>query len=49
MRKLLIAIAFLGLGAQAQAASYGVAGCGLGSLVFKDQNPCFYLFMKLIK
>lgn len=38
MRKLLIAIAFLGLGAQANAAAYGVAGCGLGSLVFKDQK-----------
>lgn len=38
MRKLLIAIAFLGLGSQAQAAAYGVSGCGLGSLVFKDEK-----------
>src|SRR5690606_29475471 len=37
MRKLLIAIAFLGFGS-AHAASYGVAGCGLGSIVFKDER-----------
>lgn len=36
MRKLLIAIAFLGMGT-AHAASYGVAGCGLGSIVFKNE------------
>lgn len=37
MRNLLIAIAFLGFGS-AHAASYGVAGCGLGSIVFKDER-----------
>ncbi len=37
MRKLLIAIAFLGFGS-AHAAGYGVAGCGLGSLVFKNER-----------
>ena len=37
MKTLLIAIAFLGLGT-AQAAGYGVAGCGLGSLAFQDQK-----------
>jgi hypothetical protein len=37
MRKLLIAIAFLAFGS-AHAASYGVAGCGLGSLVFKNEK-----------
>lgn len=39
MKKLLIAIAFLGLGT-AHAASYGVSGCGLGSLAFgSDKGP----------
>ncbi|MES2767612.1 MAG: DUF3015 family protein [Bdellovibrionota bacterium] len=37
MRKLLIAIAFLSFGS-AHAAGYGVAGCGLGSIVFKDEK-----------
>lgn len=37
MRKLLIAIAFLAFGS-AHAASYGVAGCGLGSIVFKNEK-----------
>jgi hypothetical protein len=37
MRKLLIAIAFLGLGTAQAAGSYGVAGCGLGSLAFKNE------------
>lgn len=37
MRKLLIAIAFLAFGS-AHAASYGVAGCGLGSIVFKSEK-----------
>lgn len=36
-RKILV-IAFLGLGASAaNAASYGMAGCGIGALVFADQ------------
>jgi hypothetical protein len=46
MRKLLITLAFLGLGtahagalhtAQSGSGGYGVAGCGLGSLVFKNE------------
>ena len=34
---LLVLTAMLGLAHQAQAANYGMAGCGLGALAFKDQ------------
>ncbi len=39
MKKLILAaVAAVTLGSVASAANYGAAGCGLGSLVFKDNN-----------
>lgn len=39
MKKLILAaVAAVTLGSAASAANYGAAGCGLGSLVFKDNN-----------
>ncbi len=37
MRKFFVVLALLALPAGAQAAKYGMAGCGLGSIVFADE------------
>ena len=38
MKKTLLALALFASGSAAFAAEYGAAGCGLGSLVFKENN-----------
>jgi hypothetical protein len=44
MKKILALVGVMTLSATAQAAGYGTAGCGLGSLVFQDQGGFVQIF-----